>query len=51
VLAAIKTTHAPPTPAVGNHRRNDECGMMNDELKGRPLFLIHHSSFRIHHFP
>ena len=28
---------------------NDECEMMNDELKS-PLSLIHHSSFRIHHF-
>src|SRR2546421_10464459 len=29
--------------------RNDECGMMNDELKGGPLFsfIIHHSAFII----
>jgi hypothetical protein len=31
------------------HQRNDECGMMNDELK-RSGFSVHHSSFRIHHF-
>src|ERR1044072_4249906 len=29
---------------------SDECGMMSDECEGRPAFLIHHSSFRIHHF-
>jgi hypothetical protein len=29
-------------------RGNDECGMMSDELKGKPL-SIHHSSFRVHH--
>jgi hypothetical protein len=33
-----------------DHRRNDECGMMNDECQ-TVASAIHHSSFRIHHSP
>jgi phospho-N-acetylmuramoyl-pentapeptide-transferase len=36
--------------AVGGRERNDECGMMSDELPTQSL-AVHHSSFRIHHSP
>jgi hypothetical protein len=31
-------------------QRNDERGMMSDELKSKHLPSIHHSSFIAHHF-
>jgi hypothetical protein len=31
-------------------QRNDECGMMNDELKTSSPLSIHHSSFIVHRF-